>query len=46
MNVLVLDNYGSFTYNLVQIQGELGTDPVVINRGCDVNRQPIDPRLR
>ncbi len=29
MKVLVLDNYDSFTYNLVQYLGELGADPVV-----------------
>jgi anthranilate synthase component 2 len=27
--LLVLDNYDSFTYNLVQFLGELGVDPVV-----------------
>src|SRR5688572_26504410 len=27
--ILVLDNYDSFTYNLVQYLGELGTRPVV-----------------
>ena len=27
--ILVLDNYDSFTYNLVQYLGELGADPVV-----------------
>jgi anthranilate synthase/aminodeoxychorismate synthase-like glutamine amidotransferase len=27
--VLVIDNYDSFTYNLVQYLGELGADPVV-----------------
>jgi anthranilate synthase/aminodeoxychorismate synthase-like glutamine amidotransferase len=27
--ILVLDNYDSFTYNLVQYAGELGADPVV-----------------
>ena len=27
--ILVIDNYDSFTYNLVQYLGELGTDPVV-----------------
>jgi anthranilate synthase/aminodeoxychorismate synthase-like glutamine amidotransferase len=27
--LLVLDNYDSFTYNLVQYAGELGSDPVV-----------------
>ncbi|MGA0378501.1 MAG: anthranilate synthase component II [Ilumatobacteraceae bacterium] len=28
--VLVVDNYDSFVYNLVQYLGELGTDPVVV----------------
>ena len=28
-NVLVIDNYDSFVYNLVQYLGELGADPVV-----------------
>src|SRR5688500_12260259 len=27
--LLVLDNYDSFTYNLVQYAGELGVEPVV-----------------
>ena len=27
--LLVIDNYDSFTYNLVQYLGELGTDPIV-----------------
>ena len=27
--ILVIDNYDSFTYNLVQYFGELGADPVV-----------------
>ena len=30
MRVLVVDNYDSFTYNLVQYFGELGAEPVVI----------------
>lgn len=30
MKVLVVDNYDSFTFNLVQYFGELGADPVVI----------------
>ena len=35
--LLVLDNYDSFTYNLVQYAGELGADPVVYrNDALDV----------
>jgi anthranilate synthase/aminodeoxychorismate synthase-like glutamine amidotransferase len=30
MRVLVIDNYDSFTYNLVQYLGELGCDPEVV----------------
>lgn len=30
MRVLVVDNYDSFTFNLVQYIGELGADPVVV----------------
>ena len=30
MRILVLDNYDSFTFNLVQYLGELGADPVVV----------------
>lgn len=29
MNVLVIDNYDSFVYNLVQYVGELGANPIV-----------------
>ncbi|MFW6117255.1 MAG: anthranilate synthase component II, partial [Thermoproteota archaeon] len=29
MKVLVIDNYDSFVYNLVQYLGELGADPIV-----------------
>jgi anthranilate synthase/aminodeoxychorismate synthase-like glutamine amidotransferase len=30
MSVLVIDNYDSFVYNLVQYLGELGADPTVV----------------
>lgn len=30
MNVLIIDNYDSFVYNLYQRLGELGADPVVV----------------
>src|SRR5512145_2542093 len=30
MRVLVIDNYDSFVYNLVQYLGELGAEPVVV----------------
>lgn len=30
MKVLVIDNYDSFTFNLVQYLGQLGADPVVV----------------
>ncbi len=30
MRILVVDNYDSFTYNLVQYLGELGTEPLVV----------------
>ena len=30
VNVLVIDNYDSFTYNLVQYLGELGAEPDVV----------------
>ena len=30
MNVLVIDNYDSFVYNIAQYLGELGSNPTVI----------------
>jgi anthranilate synthase/aminodeoxychorismate synthase-like glutamine amidotransferase len=41
MTVLVIDNYDSFTYNLVQYLGELGAEPEVVR--SDV-RQLLDKR--
>jgi anthranilate synthase/aminodeoxychorismate synthase-like glutamine amidotransferase len=43
MSVLVIDNYDSFTYNLVQYLGELGAAPEVMR--SDV-RGLLDPKLR
>jgi anthranilate synthase/aminodeoxychorismate synthase-like glutamine amidotransferase len=45
MNVLVIDNYDSFTYNLVQYLGELGADvEVVRNDKADVG-ELLDRRV-
>ena len=35
MRVLVIDNYDSFTYNLVQYLGELGEDPEVVRNDTE-----------
>jgi anthranilate synthase/aminodeoxychorismate synthase-like glutamine amidotransferase len=35
MSVLVVDNYDSFTYNLVQYLGELGAEPTVMRSDLD-----------
>ena len=52
MRVLILDNYDSFTYNLVQYIGELGGDPIVFRndalsiedaRGLEPDRLVISP---
>ena len=40
MRVLVLDNYDSFTYNLVQYLGELGAE-VVVRRNDEVTPQEL-----
>jgi anthranilate synthase/aminodeoxychorismate synthase-like glutamine amidotransferase len=42
MNVLVLDNYDSFTYNLVQYLGELGAEVEVMRNDVDelLEREP------
>jgi anthranilate synthase/aminodeoxychorismate synthase-like glutamine amidotransferase len=41
MQVLVIDNYDSFTYNLVQYLGELGADPEVVRN----DRAPLEELL-
>lgn len=43
MKVLVLDNYDSFTHNLVQYLGELGADPEVI-RADAITAEEADSR--
>ncbi|TCS98144.1 anthranilate synthase component 2 [Tepidimonas ignava] len=43
MNVLVIDNYDSFTYNLVQYLGELGADVEVV-RNDEVTLHDIEAR--
>jgi anthranilate synthase/aminodeoxychorismate synthase-like glutamine amidotransferase len=42
VNVLVVDNYDSFTYNLVQYLGELGSDVEVMRNDVDelLEREP------
>jgi anthranilate synthase/aminodeoxychorismate synthase-like glutamine amidotransferase len=42
--ILVIDNYDSFTYNLVQYLGELGED-VVVRRNDDVSLADIEANL-
>ena len=41
MRVLVIDNYDSFTYNLVQYLGELGAEPEVVRN----DRATVDELL-
>src|SRR5918996_6303988 len=42
--LLVLDNYDSFTYNLVQYAGELGADPVVYRNDALTVEAALDLR--
>lgn len=42
--LLVLDNYDSFTYNLVQYAGELGAEPVVYRNDAISSEQAISLR--
>ena len=39
--ILVIDNYDSFTYNLVQYLGELGEE-VVVHRNDEIDLAGID----
>jgi anthranilate synthase/aminodeoxychorismate synthase-like glutamine amidotransferase len=43
--VFVLDNYDSFTYNLVQYMGELGAE-MVIRRNDELTPQEVEEELR
>ncbi|MDP9188546.1 MAG: aminodeoxychorismate/anthranilate synthase component II [Actinomycetota bacterium] len=42
MNVLVLDNYDSFTYNLVQYLGELGAEVEVVRNDVETVEQLLE----
>jgi anthranilate synthase/aminodeoxychorismate synthase-like glutamine amidotransferase len=42
MKVLVIDNYDSFTFNLVQYLGELGAEPVVVRNDTLEPRDALD----
>jgi anthranilate synthase/aminodeoxychorismate synthase-like glutamine amidotransferase len=44
MRVLVIDNYDSFTYNLVQYLGELGVDPEVVRNDAATVAELMDRR--
>src|SRR5207247_8343716 len=37
--ILVIDNYDSFTYNLLQYLGTLGADPVVVRNDAETAEQ-------
>ncbi len=39
--ILVVDNYDSFTYNLVQYLGELGAEEIVVRRNDEVTTDEI-----
>lgn len=45
MSILVIDNYDSFTYNLVQFFGELGGD-VRVRRHDEVTIEDVEEKLR
>jgi anthranilate synthase/aminodeoxychorismate synthase-like glutamine amidotransferase len=44
MPVLVIDNYDSFTYNLVQYLGELGAEPEVVRNDAATADELLDMR--
>jgi anthranilate synthase/aminodeoxychorismate synthase-like glutamine amidotransferase len=44
MRVLVLDNYDSFTYNLVQYLGELGAEPEVVRNDAATAAELVERR--
>ncbi|MEJ7702089.1 MAG: hypothetical protein WKF71_21000 [Pyrinomonadaceae bacterium] len=43
--ILVIDNYDSFTYNLVQYLGELGAE-VIVRRNDEVSIEEIENTLQ
>ena len=45
MNVLMLDNYDSFTYNIVQYFGELGAEVITL-RNDEVTLDQLDARFQ
>ena len=45
MRVLMVDNYDSFTYNLVQYLGELGADLEVVRNDVTTVDELLDARL-
>jgi anthranilate synthase/aminodeoxychorismate synthase-like glutamine amidotransferase len=42
MKLLVIDNYDSFTYNLVQLFGELGDVELVVKRNDDITVNDVE----
>ncbi len=46
MKVLVVDNYDSFTYNLVQYLGEFGVEPDVVRNDAATADELLRPRSR
>lgn len=44
MRVLLIDNYDSFVYNLAQVFGSLGAEPVVVRNDATIESlQPVNP---